>query len=538
MGRCTLAHAVLAFLCVIGMFNYIDRGIITGAPKEFGSFVSDSLGVPSSNQGTYLGLMTSAFVGCYSIASVSYGHAIHIYPKFLLLCVGLAIWVAALFLSGLAYYLPKVPAAFYFFLSARALSGVGEAAFQCIVPPYVEDFAPAGRKSLWLSLFYTAIPTGTALGYLYGAKMANSAGGWGLAYLAEAAVMAPFVVASRWLPSAEKLVATLEKGKQGAEALLEAEAAGGAAEQSDAVAAVALASLASERPVSSTENSVNAAIINESSTTEASPSFMTQLRYVLCCPAYVLLLLGYAAFTGTTIGISSFGPLFMIALGLDDNEEDASFLFGLVVAFAGVLGTPLGGVLVDTASRRLRATTSQLPRAIRPLHEARVIVCVIWLQISVGAALLVACAATAGDARSKLLFLGLLFGGVFFTFGSSAGISRAVMLLVPHNMRAFAISVQVLGIHCLGDVPSPVIVGYLKDVWAPKCGIVWLNGTSHLDERCKGSAADQQGLVDVLLCANLWMLISVFTWAAAVPALTVQIRKRAKEVAAEGGSDQ
>lgn len=147
------------------------------------------------------------------------------------------------------------------------------------------------------------------------------------------------------------------------------------------------------------------------------------------------------------------------------------------------------------------------------------IVLVIWMQISVGALFLIACASTVGVVRSKGLFLLLLFGGVFFTFGSSAGISRAVMLLVPPHMRSFALSVQVLGIHCLGDVPSPIIVGSLKDAWAPKCGIVWLNNTQQLDDRCHGSKSDQDGLVDVLLFASLWMLISVVTWGLAFASL-------------------
>lgn len=220
MTRCTLAHGVLCFLCTISMFNFIDRGIITGAPKEFGNFVTQSLGVPSSEQGKYLGLMTSAFVGCYSIASVSFGHAIHLYPKFVLLCIGLAIWVVALFLSGVAHYIPASPATFWFFIGARALSGVGEAAFQCIVPPYVDDFAPAGSKSLWLSLFYTAIPTGTALGYLFGASMGETAAGWGAAFMLEAFLMAPFVVFSLWLPSPERLAAGRQERRTSAQTLI------------------------------------------------------------------------------------------------------------------------------------------------------------------------------------------------------------------------------------------------------------------------------------------------------------------------------
>lgn len=202
--RCSRAHAVLIFVCTIGMFNFIDRGIITGAPEEFGNFITRTLGVPSSSQGTYLGLMTSAFVGCYSVASVCYGHAIHHYPKFALLCSGLVIWVAALIMSGSAYYMPDSAGTFWFFIFARSLSGVGEGAFQCIVPPYIEDFAPASSRSVWLSLFYTAVPTGTAVGYLYGALMAGTTG-WGCAYFLEALLMLPFAVLSVNLPPASTL---------------------------------------------------------------------------------------------------------------------------------------------------------------------------------------------------------------------------------------------------------------------------------------------------------------------------------------------
>ena len=380
----TRAHGVLFFVSTIGMFNYIDRGIITGAPKEFGHFVTRSLGVPSSSQSTYIGLMTSAFVACYSVASVIFGHAIHIYPKFKLLCVGLSIWVLALVLSGVAYYLPMAPGTFWFFICARALSGVGEAAFQCIIPPYIEDFAPPASKSLWLAIFYTSIPTGTAVGYLYGATMAETSAGWvrgrpdfgvasyipchlvprslsaalapcvlsstvarpvppqGAAYLLEAVLMAPFVALSLRLPPAETLVASLDAAKPGTQALwpagttppqpprsspewLTAEEALPHLEPLPPI--MPMSAMGSSRearegfstsPVP-TDSSLTNALVAAESDGEA-PTLLGQLRHVLSDPAFDLLVLGYAAFTGTTMGVSSFGPLFMLALGLDQSE--------------------------------------------------------------------------------------------------------------------------------------------------------------------------------------------------------------------------
>lgn len=99
--------------------------------------------------------LTGSFIGGYSVASISFGHLVHRYPPFKLMCVGLIIWVVAVVLSGLA---PN----FWVMVAARVLSGVGEASFQTVVPPYIDDNAPNNQRGLWLSAFYLAIPVGTA----------------------------------------------------------------------------------------------------------------------------------------------------------------------------------------------------------------------------------------------------------------------------------------------------------------------------------------------------------------------------------------
>ena len=52
------------------------------------------------------------------------------------------------------------PARLYSLLAlGRALSGVGEASFQCVAPPLIaEQNAARGVQGTWLSLYYTAIP--------------------------------------------------------------------------------------------------------------------------------------------------------------------------------------------------------------------------------------------------------------------------------------------------------------------------------------------------------------------------------------------
>jgi len=48
------------------------------------------------------------------------------------------------------------------------LVGVGEASFISLAAPFIDDNAPAAQKTAWLAMFYMCIPTGIALGYVYG----------------------------------------------------------------------------------------------------------------------------------------------------------------------------------------------------------------------------------------------------------------------------------------------------------------------------------------------------------------------------------
>ena len=150
--------AVVLFVSFINLVNYVDRGVISGAPNQFNAFILRTL--HAEQQGVWFGLLTSAFIGAYSVGCIAFGHLLNFYPPFRLLGIGMCLWVLTLMLSGSAMWLGDHPRSYWFLVLCRAASGVGEAAFQCIVPPYIEDFAPVESKSLWLAVFFTAIPVG------------------------------------------------------------------------------------------------------------------------------------------------------------------------------------------------------------------------------------------------------------------------------------------------------------------------------------------------------------------------------------------
>ena len=135
MLRRLSAASVTVFVFVINLINYVDRGVISGAPNQFNSFILRTLHV--EQQGVWFGLLTSAFIGAYSIGSIAFGHLLNFHPPFRLLGIGLCLWVLTLALSGSCYYLGSEPSSYWFLLLSRAASGIGEAAFQCIIPPYM-----------------------------------------------------------------------------------------------------------------------------------------------------------------------------------------------------------------------------------------------------------------------------------------------------------------------------------------------------------------------------------------------------------------
>ena len=161
------ARYALALLLAVNLLNYVDRQAL------YAVFPLIKADLKLSDAG--LGFLGSAFMFCYMLAAPLFGRLGDRSNRARLAAGGLAVWSLATMLSGLA-------GSYRMLLAARSLVGVGEASFGTVSPGLLSDYFPRERRGRMLSLFYIAIPVGSALGYILGGQL-GQAFGWQTAFL-------------------------------------------------------------------------------------------------------------------------------------------------------------------------------------------------------------------------------------------------------------------------------------------------------------------------------------------------------------------
>jgi MFS family permease len=288
------------------------------------------------------------------------------------IAIGVLLWSLATVLSGLAQSYGQL-------FAARALVGIGEAAYVAIAPALLADcFALSARGRVY-SVLNMAIPVGAALGYVLGGLIGHHVG-WRAAFLVCGAPGALLAVAALWLPDPPRGVHDVQ----------EAPASG---PQGVAPAAGPLAvylSLLRRRP-------------------------------------YMLIVLGYAAYTFALGGLGFWMPVFLERVHHVPPDE-ATTGFGAIVVVTGLVGTLTGGWLGDHCVRRARQGY-------------------LWV---------------AGVAMPAVYYAAIVVAELLL-FMSTGPINAAIANIVSPFERASAIALSMFVIHLLGDIPSPPLIGHLSD---------------------------------------------------------------------------
>lgn len=273
----------LIVLTAMNLLNYVDRYVV---PALLESIKHSELH-PSDTQ---LFSLTSAFLIVYTLSAPLFGSLGDRGPRPRLIAAGVGLWSIATALAGFARSYPAL------FL-ARATVGVGEAAYGTIAPPLLADYFPRSVRGRIFSIFFVAIPVGSALGYVIGG-LVDTHWGWRRAFFAAGLPgLALALVALRLWDPPRGLHDELKPG-----------AAGG---------------------------------------TRA--TYVALLRNL----PYVLTVAGYAAYTFALGGLATVMPSFLQRVrGL--SEAKATVTFGLIAVTTGLTGTFLGGWLGDRLLERTR----------------------------------------------------------------------------------------------------------------------------------------------------------------------------------------
>ncbi len=270
----------LALLTALNFFNYIDRYVLPSVQP----LVQKELHRSDAD----MGWLTSVFFAFYMCVAPFMGVLADRYPRKILIATGAVLWSGATLLTA-------VTTDYTSLLIRHTLVGIGEASFVTIAPAFIADLYPEHRRGRMLSIFYLAIPMGTAMGYVLGGHL-GPIYGW----------RAPFLVAA--IPGfllAAALAFIPEPMRGNADVL-----------------------------TSTPERSTIIGLIHN--------------------PAYWTATLGTAMMTFALGGLSVWMPTFLSRVrGLPLN--DANILFGEALIVAGFIATMLGGWLGDHLLRKNRS---------------------------------------------------------------------------------------------------------------------------------------------------------------------------------------
>lgn len=156
--RLSYAYVVLIILSLLNVLNYVDRFIFAALLP----YIKQDTGYTDQQ----LGWVGSAFTILYTMCSPLCGYLGDRHRRGRLMAYGVAIWSLATAAAGVA-------ANFVQLLVSRAAVGIGEANYATIAPGLLADFFPQQRRGMVMSLFFTAIPLGTAIGYVLGGYLGS-----------------------------------------------------------------------------------------------------------------------------------------------------------------------------------------------------------------------------------------------------------------------------------------------------------------------------------------------------------------------------
>jgi MFS family permease len=450
----TAARKALALLLVINLFNYIDRQMLAAVVPKIEAEFHKSKGE--------LGLLLSMFLISYTVAAPIFGWLGDRYSRWKLIAVGVVLWSLASGGTGLA-------TTFAVLMFTRGLIGVGEAAYGPAAPSLISDLFPVDRRGGVLAWFYMAIPVGSALGYVLGGAMSDTALGWRWAFYL---VVPPGVLLGLLcLMMPEPKRGAADAGEHRLPTLRDTKILFRIPSYvlntlGMTAMTFSLGAIAAWMPTYLYEREgtygLTPAAIDKARTPEHESDRVPDETLDKLQPMHGKSFQTMEAFRGELEQQLSppEAEKFRAALREAARDEKAaslgylSMMFGATTALAGLLATLSGGYLGDFLRRR-------------GWHGSYFLISGIGMFIALPLFLLSLVAP---------LPLGwvVIFFGVFFIFFNTGPTNTALANVTPPALRASAFALNIFIIHCCGDVFSPYIVGTIDDHSSLRAGLLFL----------------------------------------------------------------
>lgn len=271
----------------------------------------------------------------YVISLLLSGHFVHKIRWKTLVLISFCVWWLGVLGSGNA----KQYNSFYILLFSRMASGCSEATFHVVAPPLIQDRG-GKHTGLWLSIFLTGMPVGHNLGYIYGSVLASSdQWGWDWAYYFVCIFSLPPLIVLLFVKD------EMDGGILGG--VVKCNEGNYDGDRLPPVREPILNALHYEDPASTRH-------LNWQTNTLSS-----KILVCLSSPVLVTVSLGWAAIIGTCASFYAFSVSSVITLEMFDNEREAAGWFGALATTAGVVGTQIGGRLVDMVLTKYIGTNAE-----------------------------------------------------------------------------------------------------------------------------------------------------------------------------------
>jgi MFS family permease len=379
------ARTALGVLTGVNLLNYVDRYIPAGAlPLILVAFgASDAQG----------GLLQSMFMFPYAIVAPLAGALGDRSRRFAIAGAGVLIWSAATFGSGLA-------PTFGILLAARIVIGVGEASYTVVTPSLLGDYYPPDRRARVLSIFYAALPVGSAIGFAVGGAVGTHLGWRWAFYLAGIPGVALAL-----------LMLTFSDPPRGTQ-------------ENQAPAPPAPVAPSASSPTRTTASAAG-------------------WRALARRPSYVFNVAAQTIYTFAMGGLAAWMPTYFSRVrGLP--LASASITFGAIVCLAGFAGTLLGGQLSDALARRDNTAPFLLSGLALVASAPFTLLAIL--------------------SPSPAIFWPAMFVTLALLFFNTGPLNAVMANVLPPDIRARGFGISTMSIHLGGDALSPVIIGFASTI--------------------------------------------------------------------------